>query len=106
MQGMRKPALLLASAALVTSCGGGEGTRSAGEAAGGTIIIASAGDATDLFPPYVNESNGRIVQDLVFDRLAEIDQALTTVGDKTFSPRLAKHWTWAPDSLSIAFEMD
>ena len=103
---MRTPALLLASAALVTSCGGGEGTRSAGETPGGTIIISAAGDATDLFPPYVSEANGRIVQDLVFDRLAEIDQSLTTVGDKTFSPRLAKHWTWAADSLSIAFEID
>jgi peptide/nickel transport system substrate-binding protein len=103
---MRKPALLLATAALVTSCGGGEATRSAGETPGGTIVIAASGDATDLFPPYVNEENGRIVQDLVFDRLAEIDQSLTTVGDKAFSPRLAKRWTWSPDSLSIAFEID
>ena len=90
----------------MTSCGGGESTRSVGGTPGGTVIIAAAGDAADLFPPYVNEANGRIVQDLVFDRLAEIDQSLTTVGDKTFSPRLAKHWTWAPDSLSIAFEID
>ena len=78
----------------------------AANAPGGTLIIAAPGDPPDLFPPYVSESNGRIVQDLVFDRLAEIDQALTTVGDKSFTPRLARHWTWAPDSLSIAFEID
>lgn len=70
------------------------------------MIIEAAGDAADLFPPYVADAIGRIVQDQVFDRLAEIDQSLTTVGDKTFTPRLARHWTWAPDSLSIAFEID
>lgn len=102
---MRNSALVIVLVALATACAG-EGPRTTAEATGGTIVIAAPGDAADLFPPYVNESNGRIVQDLVFDRLAEIDQALTTVGDKTFSPRLAKHWTWAPDSLSIAFEMD
>jgi len=73
---------------------------------GGTIIVASLADATDLFPPLVNEQNGRLVQDMVFDRLAEIGQDMNTVGDKGFSPRLAKSWTWAPDSLSIAFAID
>ncbi len=49
---------------------------------------------------------GRLVQDLVFDRLAEIDDDLHTVGDKSFTPRLAEKWTWAPDSLSIAFSIN
>ena len=31
------------------------------------------------------------------DRLAEIDSGLHTVGDKGFSPRLAKSWAWAPE---------
>lgn len=73
---------------------------------GGTIIVASLADASDLFPPLVSEQNGRLVQDMVFDRLAEISQDMNTVGDKGFSPRLAKSWTWSPDSLSIAFAID
>jgi peptide/nickel transport system substrate-binding protein len=105
MSGMRSSALLFAGALAATACTGREAPRAA-EASGGTIIIASLGEATDVFPPYVNEPNGRIVQDLVFDRLAEIDESLTTVGDKSFAPRLARRWTWAPDSLSIAFELD
>ena len=28
------------------------------------------------------------------------------MGDKGFTPRLAKKWTWAPDSMSIAFSLD
>ena len=102
---MRISAVFLTGAFVVTACTGREAPR-ATVAAGGTIIIAAPGDASDLFPPYVGDVNGRIVQDLVFDRLAEIDHSLTTVGDKTFTPRLAKHWTWGPDSLSIAFEID
>ena len=44
---------------------------------------------TIVFPPFVNELIGRLVQDMVFDRLAEIDTMLTTIGDKSFTPRLA-----------------
>ena len=47
-----------------------------------------------------------MVVDLVFDHLADISADLDTAGDKTFTPRLAKSWTWAPDSLSIAFSLD
>jgi peptide/nickel transport system substrate-binding protein len=102
---MRHSALLAATALAATACAGREPAR-ASDAPGGTLIIAAAGEAPDVFPPFVSDENGRIVQDLVFDRLAEIDQSLTTVGDKTFTPRLAKRWTWAKDSLSIAFELD
>lgn len=102
---MRITLLLIAGALTLGACTGREPSR-ATAAPGGTIIIAAAGDAADVFPPYVNDAIGRFVQDQVFDRLAEIDQSLTTVGDKTFAPRLAKSWTWAKDSLSIAFELD
>jgi peptide/nickel transport system substrate-binding protein len=102
---MRNSTVLIACALLASACAGRE-TSSATNAPGGTIIIAAAGDPSDLFPAYVNDENGRIVQDLVFDRLAEIDQSLTTIGDKAFTPRLARRWAWAPDSLSVAFEID
>jgi peptide/nickel transport system substrate-binding protein len=102
---MRNSAFLVAGVLAVSACTSREPSRAAG-VSGGTLIIAAAGDAPDIFPPYIADENGRIVQDLVFDRLAEIDQSLTTVGDKTFTPRLATKWSWAPDSLSIAFELD
>lgn len=74
---------------------------------GGTILVAIGGDAGDLLPPFINDATARLVSDMVFDRLAEISDDLTTLpGDRGFTPRLAKSWTWAPDSLSIAFSID
>jgi len=104
---MRRLRPLLASVIALAACTSNEkaATSSAGEA-GGTLIIPTSGDASDLFPPFVGEAVGRAIQDMVFDRLAEIDTTLTTVGDKTFTPHIARSWTWAPDSLSIAFSID
>ena len=104
---MRRIRLLLASVIALAACTSKEtATTSSASETGGTLIIPTLGDAHDVFPPYVNELIGRTVQDMVFDRLAEIDSMLTTVGDKGFSPRIAKSWTWAPDSMSIAFSID
>ena len=105
---MRPSLLLLGSAALVAACGGSKESKSprAPGANGGTLVFSLFGDAVSIFPPSVVDITGRLVQDQIFDRLAEIDQDLNTVGDKGFSPRLAQKWTWAPDSLSIAFSLD
>src|SRR6185312_14331246 len=95
------------SLATLTACGSNESAnRSASGAAGGTVIVNMPADATDLFPPYVGDVTGRAVQDQIFDRLAEIGPEMGTIGDKGFVPRLAQKWTWAPDSLSIAFTID
>lgn len=102
---MRSSLVVVAAALLVTACSSKEGSQSSNPT-GGTIIIDAPADAIDLFPPYVGDQVGRMVQDLVFERLAEIGQSLLTVGDKSFTPLLAKSWTWAPDSLSIAFSLD
>lgn len=102
---MRTSFLLVAAVAVLTACSSKEGSQSSG-GAGGTMIFASPSDASDIFPPFVSETVGRMVQDQVFDRLAEISSDLQTVGDKGFAPRLAQKWTWAPDSLSIAFSID
>jgi peptide/nickel transport system substrate-binding protein len=104
---MRSSIPLLASVLAIAACSSNDksGARSS-EPTGGTLIIPISGDATDLFPPFVSEANGRMVQDQVFDRLAEIDSSLGTIGDKGFTPRLAKQWTWASDSMSIAFSID
>jgi peptide/nickel transport system substrate-binding protein len=103
---MRSPLLAIATTALLAGCTSTDQKGASSEATGGTLIITPSNDAVDLFPPYVNETTGRLVQDQVFDRLAEINADLTTIGDKKFTPRLAQKWTWAPDSLSIAFSLD
>lgn len=102
---MRSSVLMVFAAATLAACGSKEGAGTAA-GTGGTLVVAGVGDAGDLFPPLVNEENARMVQDVVFDRLAEIGPDMSTVGDKGFSPRLARSWTWAPDSMSIAFAID
>jgi peptide/nickel transport system substrate-binding protein len=103
---MRIAVALILSAAALTACSSKESSTATDTGSGGTFIMSLSGDAVSIFPPFVNDLNGRIIQDLVFDRLAEIGQDMSTIGDKGFAPRLAKSWTWAPDSLSIAFSLD
>jgi peptide/nickel transport system substrate-binding protein len=98
----RAAALLLLAAA---ACGRDRATAAAGDV-GGTLVIASPGDADILLPPLVASLQGAQITAQIFDRLAEIDSSLNTVGDAGFAPRLAKSWTWAPDSLSIRFALD
>jgi peptide/nickel transport system substrate-binding protein len=105
--GMRKSFLPLGIAVLLGGCDAGTGSDSSGTAdVGGTVVLASAGDADFLFPSLTFTGTGRAVSDLVFDKLAEIGPELNTVGDKGFTPRLASRWDWASDSLSIAFHLD
>lgn len=72
---------------------------------GGSVIIAAAADADALVPPLVGSSQGRLVSELLFDRLVEIGPSLNTVGDTDFRGRLAERWSWSADSLSITFEL-
>ncbi|HEY4217489.1 MAG TPA: peptide ABC transporter substrate-binding protein [Gemmatimonadaceae bacterium] len=105
---MRKSTLVIIAAAVaLAGCTSKESATSAGGGqAGGTVIMVTPGDAVEVFPPFVNDQVGRWVQDLVFERLADLKPGLVTKGDQGFAPRLAQKWTWAPDSLSIAFSLD
>src|SRR5262252_2272531 len=91
---MRPSLLLLGSAALVAACGGSKESKSprAPGANGGTLVFSLFGDAVSIFPPSVVDITGRLVQDQIFGRLAEIDQDLSAGGDKGFSPRRAQKW--------------
>jgi peptide/nickel transport system substrate-binding protein len=91
--------------AACTSNEGGSKSAASGPT-GGTLIFASPGDPVSVFPAFLADQVGAPIIDLVFDHLADISNELTTTGDKTFSPRLAKSWTWAPDSLSITYSLD
>lgn len=73
---------------------------------GGTVVIGVPADADALLMPLVNGVQGRIVSELLFDRLAEMGPGLNTVGDAGFEPRLARSWRWSADSLAIVFALD
>ena len=98
----------LLAVALVAGCRGEQqnGTSTAANADGGTMIIAAGADARDLLPVLSADETGRLVSDQIFDHLADIGDNLSTVGDRGFTPRLAKSWQWSADSLSIAFSLD
>ena len=97
-------ALKLAGLLLVVACVGTEGP--APKSSGGTLVISTAGDPDVLIPALTSTIQGTQITDLVHDRLADIGDSLNIVGDAGFTPRLADKWTWAPDSLSIAFHID
>jgi peptide/nickel transport system substrate-binding protein len=102
---MRLSLILVAATTIVAACSGGDRAPRSTQDAGGTLVLALP-EPGNLFPPLVSEAAGRLVTDQVFDRLAAINPELTTIGDKGFTPQLAKSWTWSADSLSIAFSID
>jgi peptide/nickel transport system substrate-binding protein len=81
------------------------GTESA-KSAGGTMAIAAGGDPDVLIPTLVQTTTAAEIVDMVYDRLADIGDSLNIVGDRGFTPRLADRWTWAKDSMSIAFHIN
>ncbi|HEU4989940.1 MAG TPA: peptide ABC transporter substrate-binding protein [Gemmatimonadaceae bacterium] len=96
-----------ATLAIAGACGRGEPSSAAGAAPdGGTLVIAEPGDADVLFPPLTVSIVGHQIADLLYDHLAEIGDGMQTIGDQGFKPQLADHWTWAPDSMSVAFHID
>ena len=96
----------LAVATLAGAWGCGEGGGTGTREGRGTIIIGVAADADFLLPAVVGQLVGKQVFDQIYDPLAIAPASLRTVGDVGFEPRLATSWTWASDSLSIAFALD
>ena len=105
---LRLLAVTTASAALVACRGEDPGPAGANGAAttGGTVVIAVPTDVDILLPPLVVSLEGKKASDMLFDHLAEIGPKLNTVGDEGFEPQLAERWTWAADSMSIAFHLN
>src|SRR5450759_490767 len=86
------------------ACAGSE-SSSAGNS-GGTLAISTGGDPDVLIPSLAATVQATQITDLVYDRLAEIGDSLNIVNDAGFTARLADHWVWSPDSLSIAFHIN
>lgn len=108
---MRFPLRLspLVAMAAVISCTDvattGDDSATSDATPGGTLVVASAGDADVLLPGLSTNITSRMASDMMFDRLAEIGREMNVIGDAGFTPQLARRWTWATDSLSIAFEL-
>ncbi|MGV3708737.1 MAG: ABC transporter substrate-binding protein, partial [Gemmatimonas sp.] len=73
---------------------------------GGTVVVAVPTDIRTLYPPMAEDALDLAVIHSVFDQLADISENLNTVGDSGYKKQLAESWTWASDSLSIAFNLN
>jgi peptide/nickel transport system substrate-binding protein len=102
MAAMRYAGLLCALA--VSGCVGTE--SSSAKNTGGTLAISTGGDPDALIPSLVQSVQGAQITDMIYDRLADIGDSINILNDKGFTPRLADHWTWGADSLSIAFHIN
>ncbi len=96
----RRLAFVMITAA-VTGCRGDVAAPT-----GGILVVSAGADAETLFPPFVAGSQGRVVTELMYDKLADIGPALNTFGDVGFVPKLAQAWEWSPDSLTVTFHLD
>lgn len=71
----------------------------------GTLVVATAADPDNLFPPLVLGLEALQVTDLVYEPLALPGRDLNTLGDQGFIPRLAARWVWDADSLGVTFTL-
>ena len=99
----RIPAPVLA-VLLLAACRG-DGRRAAGEHAT-TLVMTLPADADNMLPPLSTNETAAQLHSVLFEKLAEIDDSMHVIGDAGYRPSLADSWTWAPDSLSIAFHLD
>ena len=94
----------LLCAIVVFGCVGTESSST--KSSGGTLAISVGSDPDVLIPSLVQSTVGAEITDMIFDRLADIGDSINILNDKGFTPRLADRWTWAADSLSIAFHIN
>lgn len=99
---VRRASLVLLLAAMA-ACRG-EAPSGAG-ATGGTLIVATPGDADNLLPPVMTTQLGAHVAKQIFPDLAEITSELNTTGDSGFVPSVARRWE-RRDSLTLVFHLD
>jgi peptide/nickel transport system substrate-binding protein len=94
------------TAAALIGCKGSDRASSGSGDVGGTLVISIPGEPSTLHPLLVASQADRQTTDLLYDRLAEIGDEMSTIGDKGFKPQLAESWQWSADSLSIAFHIN
>jgi peptide/nickel transport system substrate-binding protein len=99
-------ATLACAAAALLGCKGSDDSSTGSGDVGGTMVISIPGEPGTLHPLLVASQSERQTTDLLYDRLAEIGDDMSTIGDKGFKPQLAESWQWSADSLSIAFRIN
>jgi peptide/nickel transport system substrate-binding protein len=102
---MRVPALVVILATALSACSQNDRAATRSDD-GGTLVISSGTDATLLFPPLTMNVTSAQVEAQIFEHLAEPGARLNMIGDAEWEGRLARSWSWSPDSLSIAFHID
>jgi peptide/nickel transport system substrate-binding protein len=71
-----------------------------------TLVMTLPADADVFIPALTTNETSVQVASVLFESLANVGDSLNVIGDAGFRPGLADSWTWAPDSLSIAFHID
>lgn len=113
----RSASVVGAAAAVLAlaACGGRDTAAPAGDAdvgatdsiaTGGTIVVGLSGDPRSLLPVFARSEHEQAIAEVVHDRLADIGPDLEVRDDIGFTPRLARSWQWATDSLSIRFTLE
>ncbi|MCK4640113.1 MAG: hypothetical protein KAU06_02145 [Candidatus Marinimicrobia bacterium] len=67
---------------------------------GGTLVIGVRSEPESLNPLTALSQTSRNIISLVFRRLADINEDLTT-----FTPQLAKNWVFSSDSMNLTFHL-
>jgi peptide/nickel transport system substrate-binding protein len=70
-----------------------------GPSHGGTIVVGSIGDASNLIPMLASDSASHDISGLIYNGLVKYDKDLRLVGD------LAKRWEVSSDRLTITFHL-
>ena len=99
---LRRPALaaLVAGLTLTAAC------RKAGPACAAcdTLVLAATGEPSTLVPPLIQESVGRDIADLVYERLAVLRRGAPPIDTAGYQPGLAAAWQRL-DSLTWRFTL-
>jgi ABC-type transport system substrate-binding protein len=74
-------------------------------AEGGTLVIATPGDADLLLPPVARTQLASHVTERIFPHLAELKADLVTDDDSSFIPVIARSWE-RRDPTTIVFHLD
>ncbi len=70
----------------------------------GTIVVTSGAEGQTLFPPSIDDEIEISLNDLIFEKLAEVGPSMNTIGDDRFIPILAESWSY-PDAQTIRFSL-
>jgi peptide/nickel transport system substrate-binding protein len=70
----------------------------------GTVVVAAVGEPASVLPPLADETVGRDIGDLVFERLAELIPRRATIDEGAYVPALASRWERV-DSLTWRFTL-